>query len=461
MGKTHKLPTAAMLFILMAMTAGCKKSVSDPEISLVPGEATATSIEFKASTANAATAAYLVVESEEKIPDASTIFEQGTRISAGENVSETVSGLIPATEYTVAAVAASEDGVLSATATITVSTVSDLYADITSEHSDLWWYGAKSCNNSEQFCLQMSTAEVDESLMPVEGGELVRIYMFAAPLADKNEIFLAPGKYTIGKAGESTPMTFNPDGSIYAKGTNAEDWSQGTFESGEITVEYDGSQYSITANLVLADGKQSKVRARHTGTMRVTDYSYGFRLFTDDKDETMVGMTGYVSSSSAAPDLDAYEILIYNCELDKDGFIIGRGYVFGCSIYTKAAPTYAEYDFSGTYTPNPDWEDNIYLANTFIPGFPYDFGMIVPAGTYLAEYSDAGQIISAGFVKEGKIVMSRADGKCKIEGSLVTDNGVNIKVSYDGPDVPLADYKTNPTSQGPVFPGLPLNPDRF
>lgn len=461
MGKTHKLPTAAMLFILMAMTAGCKKSVSDPEISLVPGEATATSIEFKASTANAATAAYVVVGPEQEIPDAGSILEQGTRIAVGETATETVSGLQPATEYTIAAVAAGSNGTLSTPATLTVSTASDLYADIVSQYSDLWWYGSRRTEGSDRFCIQLSTAEVDKYLIPTEGGEYVRIYMFT-PLIDQNKgIYLAPGTYTFGKADEFAHMTIDPVKSVYATGTGADDWSQNTFESGEVTVEYDGSQYTITADLVLADGKQSKVRATHTGTMRVTDYSYGFIQITDNMDETMTGMTGNVSGSSSAPELDRYEILIYNCELDKDGFIIGRGYVFNCSIYANAAPTYAEYDFSGTYTPNTDWEDDILIANTYIPGYPYDFGMVVPMGTYLVEYDDSGQIISVGFVKEGDLVMSRADGKCKIEASVVTDKGAKIKVLYDGPDVPLADRKTDPSAQGPVFPGLPLNPDRF
>lgn len=448
MGKTNLLPTAAMLFLIM--TAGCQKSVSNPEISLAPAESTTTSIGFTATTANATTAAYVIVESEQEIPDAETILEQGVRIAVGEAVSETVSGLETATEYTIAAVASNDNGILSETATLTVSTVSDLYADIKPEYSDLWWYGSRLSEGTDRFCLQLSTAEVDDYLIPSEGGEYVRIYLYTAPIDPNGEIYLAPGTYTMGNANEFTHMTFDPSKSYYSTGTNANDWTNTNFESGEVIVEYDGSQYSITVNMILADGKQSKVRAKHKGTLKITDCLYGFIQISEDKNETMVGMTGNITSSSVAPDLEAYEILVYNCKLDDDGFIIGRGYVFNFKIYAKKTSSYPEYDFSGTYSPNPEWKDSP-KANTFVPGYPYDFGMIVPMGTYLAEYSDAGQVTAVGFAKEGEIVLSRADGKCKIEATIVTDKGTDIKVVYDGPDVPLADYRSNSTSKIPTL----------
>lgn len=451
MGKTKLLSTAAMLFLIM--TAGCQKSVSnpDPEISLASAESTATSIGFTATTANATTAAYVIMESEQEIPDAETILEQGVKIAVGKTVNETVSGLETATEYTIAAVASNDNGTLSKIATLTVSTESDLYSDIKSEYSDLWWYGSRLSKGTDRFCLQLSTAEVDDYLIPSEGGEYVRIYLYTAPIDPNGEIYLAPGTYTMGNSNEFTHMTFDPDKSYYSTGTTANDWTNKTFESGEVIVEYDGSQYSITVNMVLDDGKQSKVRARHTGTLKITDCLYGFIQITSDMNETMVTMTGNITSSSIAPELDVFEILVHNCKLDNDGFIIGRGYVFNCRIYAQKASTYPEYDFSGTYYPNPEWEDDILKAYTFTPGYPYDYGMIFPMGTYLAEYSDAGQVTAVGFVKEGEITMSRDNGKCKIEATVVTDKGANIKVVYDGPDVPLADYRSDNTSQIPTL----------
>ncbi len=452
MKKTLLVPFAA--FLLALSVSGCKNDqqpAADPDVTLTEGEVTLNTVSFTIASANATKVAYMtIVSGKEDIPDVNTILENGTPVGANEETGITVSGLEPATEYIIAAAAENDGLTMTEPATITMSTESDLFADIVSDHTDLMWYGPLGDTGSDQFCLQLSNAEVSETLMPLEGGELVRLYLFTAPVADRSDITLAPGTYTMANAEEYEHFTYDASASIFAMGTNGEDWMQINYESGEVTVEYADGQYTITANMVIADGEGSKVRARYTGPIEAIDYSDGFRHFTTDKNEVMNGMTGAISSSSMVPDLDDYTVTLYNCPLDEDGFIIGAGYVFNCELYAKAVP-YEEYDFSGTYTPNPDWEIGIYPEGTYITGFVYDmYGMKMPVGTYLSEYNDQGALIAAGLVQDGTITVSRADGMCRIDADLVTDRGVSLTISYDGPDVPLANYKSNAPANAPV-----------
>lgn len=453
MKKTLVIPFAVFLSLCM-IVSGCKNDtlpVADPEVTLAQGEVTQNSATFTITSVNATKVAYMtVVSGKEDIPGVSQILENGTSVGTNEQIEITVTGLEPATEYIIAAAAENDGLTIKEPVTLKISTDADLFADIVSEYTDLWWYGPLSNTGSDQFCLQLSNAEVSETLMPVEGGELVRLYLFTAPVTDDSNIILAPGTYTIGDNRKHEHFTFDASSSIFAIGTDAEDWMQIDYESGEVIVEYVDGEYNITANMVIADGEGTRIRARYTGPIDITDYSDGFRHFNTDKNEVMDGMAGAITPSTMAPDLDDYTITLYNCPLDQDGFIIGAGYIFNCELYAKAVP-YGEYDFSGTYVANPDWKNGIYQEGTYITGFVYDmYGMKVPAGTYLSEYNDQGALIAAGMVQEGTITVSRADGMCKIDADLVTDKGVSLTISYDGPDVPLISYKSSSAAKHPT-----------
>lgn len=374
MKKTLLVPFAAILSLTMSVSS-CKNGqqpAADPEVTLTEGEVTLNTVSFTIASSNATKVAYMtIVSGKEDIPDVNTILENGIPVGPNEEMDITVSELEPATEYIIAAAAENDGLTMTEPATVTISTESDLFADVVSDYTDLMWYGPLGDTGSDQFCLQLSNAEVSETLMPLEGGELVRLYLFTAPVADRSDITLAPGTYTMANAEEYEHFTYDASASIFAMGTNGEDWMQINYESGEVTVEYADGEYTITANMVIADGEGTKIRARYTGPIEAIDYSDGFRHFENDKNEVMNGMTGAITSSTMVPELDNYTVTLYNCPLDEDGFIIGAGYVFNCELYAEAVP-YEEYDFSGTYTPNPDWENGIYPEGTYITGFVYD-----------------------------------------------------------------------------------------
>lgn len=447
MKKALSLSFAAALSLTMII-AGCDKNTDRqpadyPEITLEKGEVTLNSIEFTIVSSNAEKVAYMIIKSDENIPDVSSILAEGIQVEPNTEVTETVSDLESATEYIIAAAAENGDLVTEEPATLAISTESDLFADITSEYTSFQWFGHVADTGSDLFFLQLSNAEFDESFMPTEGGELVRLYLYTSPVAEGSDPQLAPGTYKIGNEDEATPFTYDPASSVFAMGSNGNDWQQINYESGEVVVGFENGEYTITANMVIADGQGTKIRARFKGAAEILDYSDGFLHFNTDQNETMTGMTGAVTSSTVTPDLDDYTITLYNCELDKDGFIIGAGFVFNCELYAKAVP-FEEYEFAGTYTSNPDWEQGIYPENTYITGFVYDmYGMKIPVGTYLSEYDDSGTLIAAGLVQDGEIIISRSDGKCKIDAVLTTSKGVSVTISYDGPDVPLANRKTD------------------
>lgn len=445
MKTTWLVPLAAALSLLL-IVSGCSNdddssSSGDPRVVLSEGEVTSNSIGFTIASSDATNVAYVVLKADEQIPDVSGILAEGTRVEANGQVAVTVDGLESKVEYVVAAAAGNDGAQMSEPALLRMTTKSDLFANITSEYTNVWWYGPIADSGCDQFCLQLSSAEVDGTLMPVEGGDLIRFYLYTEPVLDDMNVILAPGTYEMGTSGGYAPFTYDPDASIYARGSNADNFMQINFESGTVTVAYADGQYTITADVVIADGEGSKVKASYSGALTIIDYSDGIRHFATDQNEVMTGMTGAITPSSMVPDLDDYTITLYNCPLDKDGFIIGAGFVSNCELYAKAVP-YEVYDFSGTYTANSQWDQSIYKAGTYITGFIYDmYGMKVPAGTYLSEYDDAGNMIGVGLAQDGEIVVTRGDGKCKIDMTLTTNKGITLVLSYDGPDVPLLNRK--------------------
>ena len=144
--------------------------------------------------------------------------------------------------------------------------------------------------------------------------------------------------------------------------------------------------------------------------------------------EVMTGHSGGIYPGDGV--YNDYTMTFYNCPLDEDGWIVGAGYIFNSELFFDVAGG----DYSGTYTPNPDWE-NGYANYTYLPGFVMDYyGMKMPVGTYLSEYDESGSLVRIGMVVDGDMSVSIKDGVLKMSGVFTTDKGHEITVSYEGPE---------------------------
>lgn len=114
--------------VVLMLTAIAAVSCTDvkkaePEIKILPAECTVTSVSFTIETANAASAAYLLLDDPSKTPSPGILFANGTAV-APETKTYQIDGLLPETTYTVAAVAKDDAGTYSKVATIELTTAS-------------------------------------------------------------------------------------------------------------------------------------------------------------------------------------------------------------------------------------------------------------------------------------------------------------------------------------------------
>lgn len=412
-----------------------------------------TSAVFEVNAAHVDEVCYLLQKADEELPSTSEVLAGGTPV---EDTQTTLENLEEATAYRVL-VAARNDSLgveLSDTLDFTTTSRWTVVEDFTSEHTLAWWYG-EYADGTDQFFLQLSTAEADPyTASPQEGGEMMRFYVFA-PSTSREDIQLAPGTYTLG--GDTNESgTFWRDGSVCAYGTTADDWMQVGFKSGQLTVAYANGTYTIEADVVLNDGVDTEVKASYRGELTIENVADGFHHFYGEVPaQVMNGAGGYVSASSAEG-MDCYTLSLYNTPVDADGFVAGAGYVAQVTLYTEALP-YGEFNLQGHYTANADWETEGFFAGTFISGFIYDmWGIKLPQGTFLSYYGNNGSIEMAGMAMDGTVdIEQQADGTYRIEADLTTDTGAHLSFSYEG-EMTLDDQRnpSRPAQTGAQEPSL-------
>ena len=407
----------AGVVLVLTVASACQDSREEeiplPQITLAEVSAGTEEIVFTISAVDADELAYVCIEASGEIPSVEHILSTGTPVEPSESAEVTVSSLTPGTDYIVAAAASNSTGAVTEPAT-------EGGHDSDAEGVD-------------QFMIQLSSGLVGDDAMPLEGGSLIRLFVFANATDGDNPV-LEAGTYTLGG---NTAGSIWAEGSQFATGTTADasQWSTSLFSSGEVSVALENGVYTIEANLVLDDGNGSKVRGRASGEIRIEDLTDGFRHFYDDVEpQTMTGMGGYVMTSSSG--LDSYTFTLYNTPVDEGGFVAGAGYVAGLTLYAPALPA-GETDFTGTYSINPDYADGVYPEYTFIPGYLY---MGLPYGTYMAEYNDEGAIEAAGLVTGGTVTIQSASDGVSVSADLITSTGAHISLTYSGAYL-LTDYR--------------------
>lgn len=417
------------------LVTGCQKSLPAPTVKLTAVGADFTTFTFTAEATDADEIAYICLESDEEAPSVSQILAEGKTldVSAGA-VTEELTGLVSATSYKIYAAASNADAAMAGPAVLEFTTESDLFGNVKSTATLAWYFGYDGALDADLIVLSLCNAGLDEySAMPYGEGELLRLYLYTEKSEvgdgpDMQNVVLAPGTYTLKEEAEGAFDLLGGDyGSIYAISTE-EGWMGIGYESGTVTVSLEDGEYDITANLVIADGEGSKVRGTFKGQLEFADLTDGYIHFDSDMNEVMTGHSGGIYPGDGV--YNDYTMTFYNCPLDESGWIVGAGYIFNSELFFDVAGG----DYSGTYTPNPDWE-NGYANYTYLPGFVMDlYGMKMPVGTYLSEYDESGSLVRIGMVVDGDMSVSIKDGVLKMSGVFTTDKGHEITVSYEGPE---------------------------
>lgn len=312
--------------------------------------------------------------------------------------------------------------------TLAFSTTVDWYADVTSTSTLAWYFGYDEDAGGDNVVLSLCSASLDEySAMPYGEGELLRLYLYTDQTSVENPS-LAPGTYELVETVTGPFQVLGGDyGSIFAVSTD-EGWMQIGYESGTVTVEQQDGEYRIVADMVIADGEGSRIRGTFEGSLEFEDLTDGYIHFDSDMNEVMTGHSGGIYPGDGM--YNDYTMTFYSVPLDEDGWILGAGYIFNTELFFDVAGG----DYSGTYYPNPDWE-NGYANYTYLPGFVMDYyGMKMPVGTYLSEYDESGSMVRIGMVVDGDMDVSIKDGVLKMSGVFTTDKGHEITVSYEGPE---------------------------
>lgn len=122
--KHSYLFASVAVIALGGVIAGCTDQKSQPSVSVEAGEATASSISFTITPANASKCAYVVLEEGETVPSADEILTNGTAADASSATEVTEEGLNASTSYSVVAAVSGEKGA-TATASASIKTAEE------------------------------------------------------------------------------------------------------------------------------------------------------------------------------------------------------------------------------------------------------------------------------------------------------------------------------------------------
>lgn len=413
--------------------AACQKPQGEtplePDVELKSLEVTANTFSFTIAASSADKAAYVCLEADAVAPSVDDILSDGTSVDvSGEPVTVKLDELTAETSYVVYAAASNAESVMQQPETLAFSTTVDWYADVTSTSTLAWYFGYDEDAGGDNVVLSLCSGSLDEySAMPYGEGELLRLYLYTDQTSVENPS-LAPGTYELVETVTGPFQVLGGDyGSIFAVSTD-EGWMQIGYESGTVTVEQQDGEYRIVADMVIADGEGSRIRGTFEGSLEFEDLTDGYIHFDSDMNEVMTGHSGGIYPGDGM--YNDYTMTFYSVPLDEDGWILGAGYIFNTELFFDVAGG----DYSGTYYPNPDWE-NGYANYTYLPGFVMDYyGMKMPVGTYLSEYDESGSMVRIGMVVDGDMDVSIKDGVLKMSGVFTTDKGHEITVSYEGPE---------------------------
>lgn len=274
--------------------------------------------------------------------------------------------------------------------------------------------------------------------LPASEGQLISAFLCGPQSEDKENPVLPAGKYEF----TTTP------GEMYTFGARYSHYVDAFMYEGEIVgwqlppvggtieiTEEDGI-YDVVAIITAAEvdeetDEEISVDVTATYKGRITVPGPIPDLPGDEYVMTIPEMGGMYDSSQKV-----FALSFYGCELDNDGFIVGRGDLLSVYIYyngeTPLADLPGEYEFID-YMDSKNWSNGHFLGG-YLYKLSADF--VIPFGTYCAVYNDGGAIEACGLSNGGTITVTSTgeanDGNLKFDFDLVAKNGTKMIGSWEG-----------------------------
>lgn len=138
---------------------------------------------------------------------------------------------------------------------------------------------------------------------------------------------------------------------------------------------------------------------------------------------------GYTAGTSYGD----YSCSFYTVPLDSNGYTIGAGELMNVELLTKPDSVMNLDDLLGEYKVTSAMQGP-YEPGRFLEGINYNmYGTYVSIGTYINEYNDEGYVTpntKRGFVKDGKVTVTKDGDKYRFVCDLVLENGYKLTMDY-------------------------------
>lgn len=230
--------------------------------------------------------------------------------------------------------------------------------------------------------------------------------------------------------------------------------------SGDIEVSREGNIYTIMINCGLLSGET--VNARYRGPIQFTEtHSASQERFSEPQDVTLDLGQGRFYGNWFYPHADDMTLEFFAGDFDKEDRFV-NGYYFCLELWmpkmenpTKESKVIIP---DGQYTViRQHLASQQQLPMRFTEGEYTDFmGMKLNTGTHLLYLDGETGKNKVAFIKEGTITITRTGTSYKFDCDMTSEEGVSIKVSYDG-KVNIANFVDN--SQKPEVPMSSLAED--
>lgn len=295
--------------------------------------------------------------------------------------------------------------------------------------------------NDTTSCYQLvftnSEAFSSGGTVPAAPGQLICAFLCGPRSADKDNPVLPAGSYKFAAVAGDI-YTF---GSRYGHYIDAFEYNgelagwQLPLAGGTIDITETDGIYDVVAHVTAAEYDEEtdeefsvEVSATYHGAINVPGplpELPGEEVY----EMNIPNLSGMYDSSQ-----HAFILSFYGCELDGDGFIVGRGDLMNATIYYDGETPQA--DLPGTYeyvayTDYANWSND-----HFVGGYLYKLSadFIIPMGTYCAVYNEYGSIESCGVCDGGTITVTALDeaGNMKFDFDLTTQKGPKAVGSWSG-----------------------------
>lgn len=298
--------------------------------------------------------------------------------------------------------------------------------------------------DGETSCYQLVFTNAEDGFssggtLPVGAGQLLCLFLCGPQSEDSDNPQIPAGTYKFSKI-SGMPFTFSTKYGHYVDAfmiDGAQAAWQLSLEGGEIEVTEKNGQYELKATIKAGEYDEEtdeeihvEVTASYSGP--ITEPGPYPELANGDYELGELNMGGVYSLQQKC-----FTFNFYNCALDENNFIVGRGEFVNLNIYYNGLKPLG--DLPGTYEFVPYLDFESYANNKYLGGYFYSItsNYVIPVGSYCAMYNDSGNIESCSLTDKGGTVTITADGdpydgNFTFDMNFVTTNGAHINGTWKG-----------------------------